>query len=207
MPVEIVLNYVNGEWGPSTSNQILDVINPATGNVLSQVTLSTSAEVDTAVRRADEAFAHWRKVPSTERIQYLFKLKNLLEDNFDNLAEVITLENGKTFQESQGELRRAIENVEVACGIPLMSQGEFSEDIAPGIDEFVIRQPLGVCVIIAPFNFPGMIPFWFLPYAIATGNSVIVKPSERTPVTMNKVFELIDQLDFPPGVINMDRIL
>lgn len=203
MSVEKVLNYVNGEWEPSASNPVLDVINPASGSVLSQVALSSPAEVDHAVRLADQAFLHWRNVPATERIQYLFKLKNLLEENFKKLAEVITLENGKTFQESQGELRRAIENVEVACGIPLMMQGEFSEDIAPGIDEFVIRQPLGVCVIIAPFNFPGMIPFWFLPYAIATGNSVIVKPSERTPLTMQKVFELISQLNLPPGVVNM----
>ena len=203
MPVENVLNYVNGKWGPSTSNQVLDVLNPATGELFSRVTLSSTTEVDYAVRLADQAFSHWRKVPATERIQYLFKLKNLMEERFESLAEVITLENGKTFQESQGELRRAIENVEVACGIPLMTQGEFSEDIAPGIDEFVVRQPIGVCVIIAPFNFPGMIPFWFLPYAIATGNSVIVKPSERTPVTMHKVFELIDELQLPPGVVNM----
>ena len=203
MSVEIVLNYVNGNWENSASDQVLNVIDPASGNVIASVGLSTPDEVDLAVKAADSAFSNWRRVPAVERIQYLFRLKDLLENNFDSLAETITLENGKTFAESQGELRRAIENVEVACGIPLMTQGGFSEDIAAGIDEFVIRQPVGVCAIIAPFNFPGMIPFWFLPYALATGNSVIVKPSERTPVTMHKIFELIDQLNLPPGVINM----
>jgi len=203
MPVEKVLNYINGKWQVSESDQVLDIFNPASGDVFSRVVLSTPAEVDRAVNAANNAFINWRNVPATERIQYLFNLKNLLEKNFEDIAEIITLENGKTFSESKGELRRAIENVEVACGIPLMTQGGFSEDIAPGIDEFVIRQPLGVCVIIAPFNFPGMIPFWFLPYALATGNTVIVKPSERTPVTMHKIFELIEQLHLPAGVINM----
>ena len=203
MPVEKVLNYINGKWQVSESDEVLDILNPASGDVFSRVNLSTSTEVDHAVTAANNAFSKWRKIPATERIQYLFKLKNLLEDNFEHLAETITLENGKTFSESKGELRRAIENVEVACGIPLMTQGGFNEDIAPGIDEYVVRQPVGVCVIIAPFNFPGMIPFWFLPYALAAGNSVIVKPSERTPVTMHKIFELVDQLNLPTGVLNM----
>jgi len=203
MPDEKVFNYINGGWERSASNQILEVINPASGKRLAEVGFSTPSEVDRTVQFAYQAFMDWRKTPAPERIQYLFRLKDFLEENFNTLAEIITLENGKTFSESKGELRRAIENVEVACGIPLMTQGGFNEDIAPGIDEFVIRQPIGVCAIIAPFNFPGMIPFWFLPYAIATGNAVIVKPSERTPVTMHKIFELIDQLDFPPGVVNM----
>jgi malonate-semialdehyde dehydrogenase (acetylating)/methylmalonate-semialdehyde dehydrogenase len=130
----------------------------------------------------------WRRVPAPERIQYLFKLKALLEDNFEEISRTITMECGKTLAEAKGEMRRAIENVEVACGIPMMMLGDFSEDIASGIDEMMIRQPVGVCAIIAPFNFPGMIPFWFLPYAIACGNTVIVKPSERVPLTMQKVF-------------------
>ena len=198
-----VLNYVNGQWEQSSSDQVLDVLNPASGEVLSQVYLSSAEEVDRAVTYAHQAFQAWQKVPAVDRIQYLFKLKSILEVNFDALAEIITLENGKTFQESRGELRRAIENVEVACGIPMLTQSGFNEDIASGIDEFVIRQPVGVSAIIAPFNFPGMIPFWFLPYALATGNSIIVKPSERTPITMQKIFELIDTLDLPAGVINM----
>lgn len=203
MKDEQVLNFVDGRWIKSKSPEALDVNNPATGEVLSSTVLSTVDEVDRAAKAAHRAYKKWRKVPSADRIQYLFKLKELLEDNFDSLAGVITLENGKTFKESQGELRRAIENVEVACGMPMLLQGGFSEDIAPGIDEFVVRQPVGVCAIVAPFNFPGMIPFWFLPYAIAAGNTVIVKPSERTPLTMQKIFGLIENLDLPSGVLNM----
>ena len=203
MAVEHVLNYINGHWEHAKSGQQLEVINPASSERLSQVGLSSAEEVDRTVQFAQQAFLEWRNVPAVDRIQFMFKLKNLLEEHFDELAEIITLENGKTFKESQGELRRAIENVEVACGFPILSQGGFNEDIAPGIDEFVIRQPVGVCTIVAPFNFPGMIPFWFLPYALVAGNSVIVKPSERTPLTMHRIFELIEQLDLPEGVINM----
>src|SRR5690606_34094638 len=135
--------------------------------------------------------------------QYLCALKTRLEEAYDDLARTITLECGKTLAESRGELRRAIENVEVACGAPTLMQGYNSEDIARGIDEIMIRQPLGVCAIIAPFNFPAMIPFWFLPYAVATGNTVVIKPSERVPMTMQKVFKLIETLDLPPGVVNL----
>ena len=126
-----------------------------------------------------------------------------METHFDELSRIIVLENGKTLGEARGEMRRAVENVEVACGIPQMMQGVFSEDIARSIDEFMIRQPVGVVAIIAPFNFPGMIPFWFLPYAVATGNTAIVKPSERTPLTMRRAIELVEEAGFPPGVINL----
>ncbi|MCK4900426.1 MAG: CoA-acylating methylmalonate-semialdehyde dehydrogenase, partial [Anaerolineales bacterium] len=149
------------------------------------------------------ALAGWSRTPAAERIQYLFKLKALLEEHFDEISRLITMECGKTLGESRGEMRRAIENVEVACGIPMMMQGTFSEDIAPGIDEVMIRQPVGVCAIIAPFNFPGMIPFWFLPYALACGNTVIVKPSERVPTSMQRIFQLVEQLDLPKGVLSM----
>ncbi len=196
-------NYVNGEWRASAAGQVLDVINPATAEVLGRVPLSPPDEVDQAARAAAAAFGEWRQTPPEDRIQYLFKLKYLLEEHFDDLSRTITLENGKTFAEAQGEMRRAVENVEVACGIPILMQGDVLEDIARGIDEFMIRQPLGVCAAIAPFNFPGMIPFWFLPYAIACGNTYIVKPSERTPLTMQRVFELLDQLGLPRGVVNL----
>ncbi|MGH2538406.1 MAG: CoA-acylating methylmalonate-semialdehyde dehydrogenase, partial [Candidatus Promineifilaceae bacterium] len=155
------------------------------------------------VQAAAAAWTAWRRVPAPDRIQPLFRLKALLEADFEALARTITLECGKTLQEARGEMRRAIENVEVACGIPLMMQGDFSEDIARGIDEFMIRQPVGVCAIIGPFNFPGMIPFWFLPYALACGNPAVVKPSERVPLTMQRVFRLLEQLDLPPGVVNL----
>ena len=133
--------------------------------------------------------------PSGERIQSLFKLKTLLEANLDQLARTLTKEYGKTLAEATGELRRAIENVEVACGIPSLMQGRNNEDIAAGIDEHMIRQPLGVAAI-TPFNFPGMIPFWFLPYAVATGNCFILKPSERVPISA-RVFELLESAGFP----------
>ena len=203
MPDNTLSNYINGAWRPSTSGQVLDVHNPATAEVLARVPLSSPEEVDQAARAAATAFESWRRVPPVERVQYLFRLKNLLEEHIDDLSRSITNENGKTFAEAKGEMRRAIENVEVACGIPILMQSEFSEDIARGIDEFVIRQPVGVAAIIAPFNFPGMIPFWFLPYAVATGNTVIVKPSERCPITMHKAMELLEQAGFPPGVINL----
>jgi len=198
-----VRNYVQGEWQQSAAVESLAVINPATGEELGRTPLSPAAEVDAAVQAARRAFPGWRRVPVTERIQYLFKLKGLLEDQFEDIARTITMECGKTLAESRGEMRRAIENVEVACGTPILIQGYNSEDIASGIDEVMIRQPLGVCAIIAPFNFPGMIPFWFLPYAMACGNTVLVKPSERVPLTMQKVFELLDALKLPPGVVNL----
>ncbi len=198
-----VRNYVNGKWQVSTAAEHRDVINPATNEVLGQVPLSSAAEVDAAVQAAARAFPEWRRTPPEDRIQYLFKLKNLLEEHFEELARAITLENGKTLGEAKGELRRAIENVEVACGIPTMMQGRMLEDVARGIDETMIRQPLGVVAAIVPFNFPLMIPFWFLPYAIACGNTFVLKPSERVPLSSQRVFEIMETLGLPPGVLNL----
>ncbi len=197
------MNYIGGAWERSGAEESLAVINPATAKILARTPLSTAEEVDRAAREAARALDSWKRVPPTERIQHLFRLKNLLEEHFDELTRTITLENGKTLKESEGEIRRAIENVEVACGIPTMMQGRILEDVAPGIDEFMIRQPVGVCAIIGPFNFPGMIPFWFMPYALACGNTVIVKPSEKTPLTMHKVFHLLEEAGFPPGAVNL----
>ncbi|MDH5361528.1 MAG: aldehyde dehydrogenase family protein, partial [Gammaproteobacteria bacterium] len=199
----LLLNHVNGEWVLPKSGQTQAVINPATQEVLAEVVMSNAADVNAATEIAATTYQEWRKVPSGERIQYLFKLKTLLEDNVDALARTITMECGKTYAESVGELRRAIENVEVACGIPSMMMGSNVEDIARGIDEHMIRQSLGVVAIISPFNFPGMIPFWFLPYAIATGNTVILKPSERVPMTMKLAMELIEKTGLPKGVVNL----
>lgn len=196
-------NYINNAWQKSVAAELLDVTNPATGEVLNQVPLSPADEVHQAAGAAAAALDEWRRTPPVQRIQYLFKLKNLLEENLDDIAQTITLECGKTLDEAKGEMRRAIENVEVACGIPTLMQGTNLEDIAPGIDEFMIRQPVGVCAVIAPFNFPGMITFWFLPYAIACGNTYIVKPSEKVPLTMQKVFQLLEQAGLPKGVINL----
>jgi malonate-semialdehyde dehydrogenase (acetylating) / methylmalonate-semialdehyde dehydrogenase len=198
-----VPNYINGEWTESSTNEWQDVLNPATGDILARVPLADAIEIGRAVDAAAAAFPEWRRTPPEDRIQPLFKLKQLLEDHIGDLARIITQENGKTLGEARGELRRAIENVEVACGIPMMMQGYNLEDVARGIDEIMIRQPLGVIAAITPFNFPGMIPFWFLPYAIATGNTFILKPSERVPLTMKRAFELIDQTGLPKGVANL----
>src|SRR5438105_1908605 len=202
-PQTKVPNYINGQWQDSAADEWQDVVNPATGELLASVPLSDKAEVSKAIDTASAAYPAWRRTPPEDRIQPLFKLKQLLEDHQDELARIITQENGKTFAESKAELRRAIENVEVACGIPMMMQGYNLEDVARGIDETMIRQPLGVVAAITPFNFPGMIPFWFLPYAIACGNTLVLKPSERVPLTMRYAFELLAQTGLPKGVVNL----
>jgi malonate-semialdehyde dehydrogenase (acetylating)/methylmalonate-semialdehyde dehydrogenase len=198
-----VPNYINGQWKDSRASEWLDVINPATGEVIARTPLSSAAEVGAAVDAAALAFPDWRRTPPEDRIQYLFRLKQLLEEHLEELAQIITQENGKTLGESKGELRRAIENVEVACGIPTLMQGYNLEDVARGIDEMMIRQPLGVVAAITPFNFPGMIPFWFLPYAIACGNTFVLKPSERVPLTMKRAMELLEKTGLPKGVVNI----
>ena len=198
-----ILNYFGGSWHKSAATEFVNVTNPATAEVIARTPISSKADVHAAVQSAAEAFPAWRRTPAGERIQYLFKLKVLLEDHIDELARIITLENGKTFAEAKAELRRGIENVEVACGIPMMMQGYNLEDITPGVDELLIRQPLGVVAAIAPFNFPAMIPFWFLPYAIACGNTFVLKPSERVPLSMRRAYELLEQTGLPKGVINI----
>src|SRR3984893_8748254 len=196
-------NYVNCGWRRSAAGEYAEVTNPATGEVLARTPLSTNADVDGAVQAAADAFPAWRRTPPGERIQYLFKLKNLLEEHVDEIARLTTQENGKTFAEAKAELRRGIENVEVACGIPMMMQGYNLEDVTPGVDETLIRQPLGVVAAITPFNFPAMIPFWFLPYAMACGNTRFLKPSERVPLTMRRVMELLEKTGLPRGVVNL----
>jgi len=198
-----LLNYLNGEWCRSGAGEHLDILNPATAEVIATMPLSPTADVDAAARAAANAFTEWRQTPAGERVQYLFKLKTLLEANLDDLARTLTNECGKTYTEASGELRRGIENIEVACGIPILMQGAYSEDISRGIDEILIRQPVGVVAAITPFNFPGMIPLWFLPYAIACGNTFILKPSEKTPMTSQKIFALIEQAGIPKGVVNL----
>ncbi len=196
-------NYVNGQWSQSAAREFLDVINPATGELLARTPLSGEAETTKAIEAAAAAFPEWRRTPPEERIQYLFKLKQICEDHFEEIARLTTQENGKTLTEARAELRRGIENIEVACGIPMMMQGYNLEDVARGVDELMIRQPLGVVAAITPFNFPVMVPLWFLPYAIACGNTFVLKPSERVPLTMRRVFELIEQTGLPSGVVNL----
>lgn len=199
--IKQILNYINGEW--RTAPDQLDVINPATGGTIARVNISPAEQVDMAVQAGYAAFREWREMPVADRIQYLFRLKMLLEAHLDELARIITNECGKTYSESVGEMRRGIENVEVACGVPILMQGYNNEDIARGIDEHMFRQPLGVVTAITPFNFPAMIPLWFLPYAVATGNCFILKPSEKVPMTTAKLFQLIAEAGFPQGVIQL----
>ncbi len=181
----------------------MPVCNPATEEILAQVPLSTPAEVDQAVQCAKGALRGWRNTAVTERIQVMFRYKQLLEEHFEEISKGITLECGKTLEESRAELRRGIENVEVACGAPILIQGYHNEDIAPGIDELMVRQPVGVCAIITPFNFPAMIPLWFLPYALVCGNTVVLKPSEKVPHTLVKLLELLNRAGLPEGVANL----
>ena len=196
-------NLIGGLWKNSTASEFLKVVNPASGELLAEVPLSPEREVVEAIEAAAAAFPEWRRTPPEERIQYLFKLKQLFEEHLEELARLITLENGKTIGESRAEMRRAIESVEVACGITMLMQGSNLEDVARGIDEMTIRQPLGVVAAICPFNFPVMVPFWFLPFAIACGNTFILKPSEKVPVSMRRAFEVIEQTGLPLGVVNL----
>ncbi len=198
-----VPHYIDGQWVESNAREWSEIVNPATGESLGKVPLSDASEVTRAIDAAAAAYPAWRRTPPEDRIQPLFKLKQLLEEHIDDISRLITQENGKTFTEAKAEMRRAIENVEVACGTPTLMQGYNLEDVARGIDEMMIRQPLGVTAAIVPFNFPGMIAFWFLPYAIATGNTFILKPSERVPLTMRYVYELLEKTGLPKGVVNL----
>jgi malonate-semialdehyde dehydrogenase (acetylating)/methylmalonate-semialdehyde dehydrogenase len=199
----VLRNYIGGRWQASKSSVLLDVEDPAEAAVIAKVPVSTAGEVDAAVAAAHGAFGEWRHVPPPERVQPLFRLKQLLEERREDLAVTITLENGKVLEEARGEVRRLIDNVEVACGIPSLMQGRSLHQIARGIDEVAERVPLGVFAVIPPFNFPVMVPSWFWPYAVACGNAAILKPSELVPVTSQRLFELVDEAGFPPGVLSL----
>ena len=201
--IETLANFVDGSFVKSGATQTLPVKNPATAQVIGEVPLSPAAEVDRAAQAALAAFKDWRRTPVGERIQPLFRLKALMEQNREDLARTITNECGKTYEESLAEVLRAVENIEVASGAPTLMQGINNEDISRGIDEHMIRQPLGVTAAITPFNFPLMVPMWFLPYAVACGNVFLLKPSEKVPMTVAKLMELVEQAKFPKGVIQV----
>ena len=204
MPEPAMLrNWIAGEWVASSSSDRLDVTDPATGATIATVPLATKYEVQAAVQAAADAFPAWRATPAVDRARPLFKLQSLIRDHFEDLSRTVTEENGKTLEESRGEVLRTLENVEVAAGIPSLQSGEFSSDIAHGIDETSVLEPLGVFVQIGPFNFPSMVPWWFAPYALATGNTYVIKPSPQTPLSQSKLMDLIAQAGFPPGVINL----
>jgi malonate-semialdehyde dehydrogenase (acetylating)/methylmalonate-semialdehyde dehydrogenase len=199
----MVKNYIDGKWVASTATESLEIHNPATGEVLGRCPLGTASELDQAVQSAKQAFKTWRSTPAVDRVQYLFKLKTLLEEHFEELSRLVTMENGKTLVEARGDVRRGIQMVETACGMPSLMMGEHFEDIAAGIDCKAVNRPMGVFAVIAPFNFPAMVPFWFWPFGVASGNTIVLKPSERVPLTQVKIFELIEKAGFPKGVINM----
>lgn len=199
----MIKNYINGEWCDSSTNDSVAVVNPATEQVLEQCPLGSAADVDQAVQAAQTAYESWRRTPATQRVQPLFQLKSLLEENFEDLAKTITEENGKTLVEARGSIRRGIQMVETACGIPSLMMGDVFEDIAEGIDSQAVRQPMGVYAGITPSNFPAMISFWFWPFAVACGNTFVLKPSERVPLTQMKLFALFEKVGFPKGVLNL----
>ena len=196
-------NFINGDWKESKSKEIWKIKNPGLDEVIGEVPMSTLEEVAEAVQSAKDAFPEWRRTTPVSRARYILRFIELLEENFEELSIVQTKEHGKTIDESRGETRRGIENCEVAAGIPSLMMGESLQDIASGIDEYVIREPLGVFACIPPFNFPFMVPLWFLPYAIATGNTFVVKPSPSDPISQVKLHELLDEAGVPPGVVNL----
>jgi malonate-semialdehyde dehydrogenase (acetylating)/methylmalonate-semialdehyde dehydrogenase len=201
--VRTIKNYVGGSWVDAEASERIDVTNPATGEAMAQAPMSAAADVDRAVRAAREAFPEWRATPPLERARACFELKYQLEKRKDELAEIVSRDNGKAIKDAAGEVRRGIECVEVATGIPSLMQGANLEDVSRGIDSDLIRQPIGVFAAITPFNFPFMVPLWFLPFAIACGNSFILKPSEQDPLASELVFELLDEIGLPPGVANL----
>src|SRR2546430_2394632 len=201
--VQTLDNFIGGRWVKARTTEFFDVHNPAVGEVIGRTPLSTAADVDAAVDAATRAFPSWRETPVNARAQVLYKFKALLEQHFDELARIVTTEHAKTLDEARGSVRRGIECVEVACGAPSLMMGYGLEDIATNIDSAVVRQPIGVVAAIAPFNFPAMVPLWFLPFAVATGNTIVVKPSEQVPLSQRLIFRLLERCDLPPGVVNL----
>lgn len=201
--VQTLKHYIGGEWVESTSPKTTSVVNPATCEILAHVPEGTREDVDKAVKAAQEAYEEWRQIPVLSRAQYMFRLKNLMEERFEDFARVIVEENGKTIDEARGEVRRGIESIEFATSAPTLMRGYTMEDVSSGMDETAERQPLGVFAAITPFNFPLMVPLWFLPTAIATGNTYVVKPSPQTPISMDLLYQVLDELDLPEGVVNL----
>ncbi len=197
-------NYIAGEWvAAGAGAELLDVVNPATGGVLAQVPLSGAGDLDAAVAAARAALPDWRAVSVIARARKLFELRERLIVRSEDMAQSVTLEMGKTIGDARAEVARMIEMVEAACGVPTSMQGRVLEDVARNIDAETVRQPVGVCAAIVPFNFPAMVPFWFLPFAIACGNTFVLKPSEQVPLTQQIAFEELHALGLPAGVVNL----
>jgi malonate-semialdehyde dehydrogenase (acetylating) / methylmalonate-semialdehyde dehydrogenase len=203
MSLPVLKNYINDEWVESNTTTFGDVWNPAQGEKIASVPYGTKEDVDKAVQAAKAVYSEWRTTPPLSRARYLFRLKDAFEENFEEIARVLTTEQGKCIDEARGEVRRMIENVEHATGVTTLMCGYTLEDIAKDIDCLGHPQPMGVFAAIVPYNFPGMVAWWFLPYALVTGNTFVLKPSEQVPMTQTKIFEIIEEVGFPEGVVNM----
>ncbi len=203
MSIRVMQNYINGDWVDSSTDVFGTVSNPVLGEKIASVPYGNAQDVDMAVQAAVAAFPEWRETPPLARARYLFRLKEAFEEEFEEIARVLTIEQGKAIDESRGEVRRMIENIEHATGVTTMMTGYCLEDIAQGVDSSLYRQPMGVFACIAPYNFPAMVPWWFIPYALVTGNTFVLKPSEQVPMTQNRIFEVIDDVGFPEGVVNL----
>ncbi len=203
LTIETVKNYINGRWVESKAKETRDVFNPATGELIARTPMSTKEETLQAIAAAKAAFDRWRATPVFTRVRHLNRIRDAFEENFEELSKILTMEQGKTIDEARGEYRRTIENLECATSIPSLQMGYNTEDVAAGIDEMVIKQPIGVFFCVAPFNFPGMVPTWFWPFAVGVGNTYIVKPSEQVPLSQVRQFEIIHELGLPRGVLNM----
>ena len=203
MALQIVRNYVDGKWIEPENNDHLDIENPSSGQIIGKTPLSTAAETSRAVDSAARAFKTWSRTPVARRVEPLYKLNVLLRENEEKIARTLVEEMGKSLPDARAEMKRIFENIEVACGMPVLQQGDKLIGASFGIDGEVIRLPIGVFAMIAPFNFPAMVPFWFLPYALATGNTYVVKASEQVLLTMQLITEFINQSGLPEGVFNL----
>lgn len=201
--MQTLKNYVNGKWIVPENKGYIDVENPSTGEILARTPLSTVEETNRAIEVAAEAYKTWSKTPVARRVEPLYKLATVLRENEEKVSRVLVAEMGKSLPDADAEMKRIYENVEVACGMPVLQQGDKLIGASFGIDGEVIKLPLGVFTMIAPFNFPAMVPFWFIPYALATGNTYVVKASKQVPMTMQLITEYIDKCGFPPGVFNL----
>jgi malonate-semialdehyde dehydrogenase (acetylating)/methylmalonate-semialdehyde dehydrogenase len=199
----VIANLVGGQWQQAATDDHLDIYNPATGEVIDRVPLSTKADVDDTVKAAAAAFEHWSRTPVMERVRLMFRFKALLEEHFEEIAAIVTRHHGKTLDESRGEVRRGIEVVDFACGAPTLLQGRTLRNVSTAVDQDFYRYPVGVCAGIPPFNFPVMIPLWMFPIAVVAGNTFVLKPSERTPLGAMRLAELFLEAGFPEGVLNL----
>ena len=201
--MNLIEHFINGKITKGSSNKKSKVYNPATGEQSAEVNLASKADVDLAVQKAKKAFDDWSRKPPAQRAKIIFKFKYLIEKNSDEITKLIVSEHGKVYEDAKGSLTRGLEVVEFACGIPHLLKGEFTENVGTDVDSWSIRQPLGVCAGITPFNFPAMVPMWMFPIAIACGNTFVLKPSEKDPSCSIKLAKLFKEAGLPDGVFNV----